>query len=241
MSTFVYLRARQTRAALLCLVIAASLLSAGALGLADAAAANGPQVARDPQAASKLAASVSKPIQRAKAALATAESRLERGRYTKALAALKSVRYNGWRAHKIGMSLIGKPPTDPESDEPPGPPAVIAVTNLEHRVTMRLVPFFNGQRRNWVVEPLRETVRKAVGRRHRMLNKVIALPAEGKRGDYDDSMSDTLGTYRAEKALLTNAIQTYQLTDRAATGLRTIRAKVRKTSANVNRVWGGGE
>ena len=228
--------ARYTRTAL-CLVVAVGVVSAATVRPRDAAAASHATVA---QTEYKLAVSTATPLQRARAALDGAEARLTRRQYTKALASLKALRYNLWRAHNAAMAKIGKPPTDPESDEPPGPPAVIAVANLEHRVTMKLIPFFNRLTRNSVIDALRYTLRRTHVLRDRMLDKVIALPA-AKGEDYDDGMSDTVGLYNAEVNLVTTALEQYRLTASGRDGLTSALARVRATYAKVNERWGGGE
>jgi hypothetical protein len=238
--TFRHPGARYTRAALLCLVVAVGVVSAATVRPGDAAAASQPRVAGVAETEYALAASTATPLQRARDALAAAAARLERHRYTKALASLKALRYNLWRAHKAAVAKIGKPPTDPESDEPPGPPAVIAVANLEHRVTMVLVPFFNGLKKNWVIDPLRYTLLRTHVLRDAMLDKVIALPA-AKGEDYDDGMSDTVPAYKAEVTLVTKALNEYQLNANGRNGLTNALARVSATYAKVNERWGGGE
>jgi hypothetical protein len=225
------------RMALLCLVVAVGLVSAATAKSADAAAASQATVAETEY---KLAASTATPLQRARDALAAAAARLTRRQYTKALASLKALRYNLWRAHNAAMAKIGKPPTDPESDEPPGPPAVIAVANLEHRVTMVLVPFFNGLQKNWVIDPLRYTLWRTHVLRDAMLDKVIALPA-AKGEDYDDGMSDTVPIYKAEVNLVTTALEEYQLNASGRAALTSALARVTATYTKVNKRWGGGE
>lgn len=228
--------ARYTRTALLCLVVVVGLVSAATVRPGDAAAASQATVA---ETGYELAVSTT-PLQRARAALDAAQARLTRHRYTRALASLKTLRYNLWRAHNAAVAKIGKPPTDPESDEPPGPPAVIAVANLEHRVTMVLVPFFNGLKKNWVIDPLRYTLRRTHVLRDAMLDKVIALPA-AKGEDYDDDMSDTVPAYKAEVTLVTTALTQYQLNASGRYALTKALARVRATYEKVNARWGGGE
>jgi hypothetical protein len=138
------------------------------------------------------------------------------------------------------MAQIGKPPRDPESDEPPGPAAVIAVLNLEHRIMME-VPFFNGLRTNPVIESLRFTLLTTHRLRNAMLSRVIALPVEGAGADYDDDMSDTLDLYTGEVALITRALGLYKLTPAGRVGLTKALARARATQAKVNMRWGDGD
>ena len=242
MSSVLRLGAQHTRAAALCLVVAAGIVPVATLQPGDAAAAANQPAADVGAADARVAASasVSTLVRRARAKLSAAKVYLERRRYTKALASLTGLRYNTRRAHRAGMALIGKPPQDPESDEPPGPGAVISVLRLEHRVTMDLVPFFNGLTRASAVYWLRYTLWLTHTLRLRMLNKVIALPEE-KRSDYDDSMSDTVGIYPAEIRLVRKALNQYQLSANGRTGLTAALARIKKTNAKVQKVWGGGE
>lgn len=178
---------------------------------------------------------------RARAALATAKLRLKGRLYTKSLVSLKALRDNLGQAHRAGMAQIGKPPKDPESDEPPGPAAVMAVLNLEHRIMMEVVPFLNGMKTSAVIESLRYTLLTTHRLRNAMLSRVIALPAEGAGGDYDDGMSDTLDLYTSEVTLLTRALGLYKLTPAARVGLTNALARARATQKKVNLRWGGGE
>ena len=188
-----------------------------------------------------LPGSVAAPIQRANAALAKTQDHLVNHRYASALDSLVVLRRNVVRANKAATAQIGLPPTDPESDDPPGPPSVFAVLKLDHRVTMRLVPLYDALGRLDVVSSLNSTLRRTHGRRDAMLDAVIALPAEGDRADFDDGMADTLGVYLPEEDLISGALTIAQLVDSARTGLTNALARVQATSAKVDAVWGGGE
>ena len=201
-------------------------------------------VARAPRSTASSAALpqfVSIPIERAKTALNRAERRIANLRYEKASESLKALRRNVVRAHRAATDQIGLPPSDPESAEPPGPNCVFAVLRLDHLVTMRLVPLFDGVTSADVVGSLRYTLSRTHRSRDAMLDAVIALPPEGARADYDDGMSDTLGMYPAEENLITTALLAFELTDSAHTGLTNALARVQATDAKVDAVWGGGE
>jgi PAS domain-containing protein len=194
-----------------------------------------------PSGLAALPGSVATPIQRAKAALAKTEDQLAHHRYRRALDSLLVVRRNVTRANKAATAQIGLPPTDPESDDLPGPPSVFAALKLDHRVTARLVPMYDALGRLDVVSSLSATLQRAHGRRDAMLDAVIALPAEGDRADYDDGMADMLGMYPAEEGAIAGALATAELTDPARSGLTDALARVRATEAKVDAVWGGGE
>jgi hypothetical protein len=194
-----------------------------------------------PTARAALPTSVSRPIRLANEALTTTENMLADRKYGKALESLNTLRIDVRLANNAAIDQIGLPPPDPESDEPPGPAGVFAVLNLDHRVGMHLVVLFDGLTRADVVGELDLVLKRMHARRDAMLDAVIALPAEGARGDYDDGMSDTLTTYSAERVLLSTALQQYELTDAARVALTEARVRVRATQAKVTAVWGGGE
>jgi hypothetical protein len=182
----------------------------------------------------------STPSSLAKEALAKAITEFEAHHPRRAMAALEDLRHQVKQAHRDAVSLIGAPPTDPESDEPPGPPAVLDMLALEHRVTTGLVPEFDGRTGADVVDALHRTVRSTLNRRDAMLDQVIALKP-GARGDYEDGMADTLNQYPKEEQQLTIALDTYQLTSTGQTALHEALVQVRATEAKVTPVFGGGE
>ena len=106
---------------------------------------------------------------------------------------------------------------------------------------MRLVPLSDSLGRLDVVSSLNYPLKRTHGRRDSMLDAVIALPAEGARGDYDDGMSDTLGMYPSEEKLVSAALTNDELIDAARTGLTNALARVQASDDKVNVVWGGGE
>jgi hypothetical protein len=196
---------------------------------------------RPPTAHAALPNSVSKPIKLANEALTTTEAMLADHKYRQALESLNTLRINVRLASNAAIDQIGLPPPDPESDEPPGPACVFAVLKLDHRVGMRLVILFDGLTRADVVGELDHTLTRMHARRDDVIDVVIALPAEGARGDYDDGMADTLTMYPAERSLLSTALLQYELTDPARVALTEARVRVRATEAKVTAVWGGGE
>lgn len=193
------------------------------------------------QAAPVAGRGVATPISRATAALTRATRDLQAHRPRAAISELADVRLYVGQAHAGAVHLIGAPPADPESDEPPGPAAVLAVLGLEHRVGIGVVPLFDNRGSAAVVDALRRTLSSTQDRRKAMLARVIALPPEGARDDYEDGMADTLGQYPTEVNQLTKALQTYRLTAAARTGLHNALVRVRATEAMVNTAFGGGE
>src|SRR6266508_626728 len=170
------------------IVLGAILIIAGAAPNAAAAAyssMSGRSISRAPQLVvpqeeddTPVPASVAVPVQRAQLALSNAVIHVGTGDFTKAATNLRHMRKHLRSAHRHGMALIGAPPTDPESDEPPGPPAVIAVLGLEHTIVVRGTPLFDDLRTSI---GLNKALLAAMRRRNTMLDTVIALPQEGAR------------------------------------------------------------
>lgn len=201
-------------------------------------------VARAPRSTASTAAlpeSVSTTIEQAETALNGILTLFATHQYGKAPEALRALRHNMVHANRAAVDQIGLPPSDPESDQPPGPGSVFAVLRLDHLATIRLVSLFDRVTNAEVVRALQSTLSRTLGSRDDLLNAVIALPPEGPRADYDDGMSDTLGVYPAEENLITTALLAFELTDPARTGLTNVLARVQATDAKVNAVWGGGE
>jgi hypothetical protein len=188
-----------------------------------------------------LPAEVAVPIRQGRTALRAVKSSVQQRRYA---AALRSIRVVGWkvaRAHEAGMAQIGAPPTDPESDDPPGPPSVIAVLNFEHAVTAQFVPLFANLRKTLVVRALGSTLASAHRVRDEMLDAVIALDPEEEGADYADGMADTLPIYTAEVAAIRKALNRYRLSPTGRVALRAALVRARATLVKVNAAFGGGE
>lgn len=240
MSIFHHSRTFCTRAALVCLLL---VLGIGAMGARPvdapaATAANGCGAQEEDSV--PIPTSVCAPLTRAKAALNAAVTQVQRHRFWKARRSLRKVRTNLPQAHKAAMSLIGAPPTDPESDDPPGPVSVIAVLGFEHRITMKVVPLFDGMRRHRVVGAFRYTLWVTHRKRDRMLDAVIEANTE-EESDYSDEMADTLPSYGKEVKLLTRGLDQYRLTSYGRAGLKHALTRVRATKAKVDAAFGGGE
>ena len=106
---------------------------------------------------------------------------------------------------------------------------------------MRLALLYDSLRRRDVVLSLNYTLKRTHGRRNSMLDAVIALPAEGARGDYDDGMADTLTMYPNEESRVSSVLANGILINPAETGLTNALARIQATEEKVNVVWGGGE
>ena len=180
-------------------------------------------------------------IDRADRALAKASKQVRAGRYHRAIKSLRRARLHTNQANTTARSLIGAPPADPESDDTPGPPAVLAATNLDYRISTGTVALFDRHRKPRLVAALRRTLTAAQTGRDRILDVVIAQPEEGEGGDYADGMADTLVQYGREVSAISTAIKTFTLSPAGRTGLRNALARAQATQAKVTKAFGGGE
>jgi hypothetical protein len=165
---------------------------------------------------------------------------VRKGRYVRATKQLRVVKRKTRNANTAATALIGKPPTDPESDDPPGVTAVLKVSGFDHRITLALVPLFSDRSGQHVVASLSRALYKAAACRDVMLGTVIAQrPAV--RDDYVDGLSDTLPVYPKELAALAAALAGRDLTPAGRSTLERTRRVVSATSAAMGSVFGGGE
>jgi hypothetical protein len=182
--------------------------------------------------------SVAVPIQRARLALKNTADRIAERRYDRAAKAVVAVRKYLRAADRAGTKQIGAPPTDPESDELPGPPSVIAVLGLEHRIVVRATKLLDG------LMPkigLGTMLSGATKRRLVMIDKIVSLDPEGAGGDYADGMTDTLPIYTAEIQTLNTALRDSRLTDTSRRALTKTLARAKQANAKLNAAYGGGE
>jgi hypothetical protein len=154
---------------------------------------------------------------------------------------LKAVGRHTRLANIQATRLIGAPPTDPESDDPPGPPAVLKALRLDTRITTGSVALFDNQARPRVVRQLRMALSTALVRQEALLDAVIALPPEGAGSDYADGMADTLAMYNRQVKTISNALATFTLSPSGTTGLTKALTRATATKAKVTTAFGGGE
>jgi hypothetical protein len=178
-------------------------------------------------------------VTKAQTALTGAVTSLQHHEYATAITRLRAAKQQVRIATTGAISQIGKPPTDPESDDPPGPTAVLKVARLEHQVTLKLVPLFNNLQ-GIAVTPLGSTLTVSDACRDVMLGKVLAL-SPAKIDDYTDGLSDTLPDYKKELTAFSTALSTGDLTDAGRSSLQRAQQIVNATSAAMNKAFGGGE
>jgi hypothetical protein len=176
----------------------------------------------------------------AKTALAKAEIRIAHGHYKKAKKQLRRMKRKTQIANTAARALVGKPPTDPESDDPPGPTAVLKVAGLDHKITQAVVPLFSDPHGRRVTSPLANGLLQADACREMMLEAVIDLKP-GKRDDYVDGLSDTLPAYPKELTAISVELHDSDVTPTGHDALIRVQAIVTETNAAMQRVFGGGE
>jgi hypothetical protein len=225
--------ATKVAAAMIGLATSAALL-AGTSSQATAATTSQTCVATAPTIAWKPAAT------NATAALTKALTNLQNHKYALAVSQLHVVGHQTRIAHTAATALIGRPPTDPESDVPPGIAAVQRVAGLEHTITTKLLPTLHNLTQATAVARVGGKINVAVACRDVMLAKVIALrPAA--RDDYADGLADTLPSYTQELKAMTAALAGTGLTPAARTSIQNAKTVVTATNAAMQRVFGGGE
>ena len=225
---------RSSRSASSISVLAALVLAIGFAVLSPQAA----QAAAETSIGERAAAT---PQNQAKTALALAVAELGKHHPAKAAAALRTYAKQSDLAHQAATDLIGKPPTDPESDVPPGPAAVLQMIRLDHQATMMLVPQTDHLKRSTAVKAMRRALDTTLVGRNRMIQRVVALPPEGAGEDYADGMSDVLGIFPKEISVIDTGLAGYTLTSVARTALSAARGRVVTANDLMNGAYGGGE
>jgi hypothetical protein len=230
-------------AAAACTIVVTAAPVHSAAALSGSSAGAGPAVMAtddDPVARGAVPHGLAVALELARNSLTHTVSQLNHGRYVKAAGTLHTLAERVARANHAASNQIGKPPSDPESDDPPGPPSVLAAMRLEHTVCVTLVPQFDDMNRPRVVNALRVALRVTQHRRDDLLDAVLAQKP-GARGDYADGMADTLSWYPQEINQLTNALSTFQLEADSRTALEEARERVQATKQKIDAAFGGGE
>jgi hypothetical protein len=221
----------RTRVRLLALSVAVSVGLATALAPTTAQAVNAAPAAR----------SVGSEATLAQRALAQATARTRAHQLVRARRSLAAVRSHSTAANRGALNLVGAPPTDPESDDPPGPPAVIRVVRLDFQLGTGAAALFNGHSATLFVRAVRRTVWAVQTRRAAVLAKVVGLAPEGDRTDYADGMADVLPIFTREVTFFTTALRTYRLSSTARSALNAALARARAARTSVQGAFGGGE
>jgi hypothetical protein len=218
--------------------VLATVAAAGAISLAPAASSEA-SAATTPTCKPTHATGWEAAAKKANLALAGAVTSLQNQDYDTTVTKLRNLKRQARIATTGAAGEIGKPPTDPESDDPPGPTAVLKVARLEHQVTLKLVPLFD-QLRGQAVGPLGSTLNVSAACRDALLGAVLAQrPAA--LDDYADGLSDTLPDYKKELTAFSTVLGSGVLVDQARTALSTAQQTVTATSDAMEKAFGGGE
>jgi hypothetical protein len=159
----------------------------------------------------------------------------------KAVALLKALQAAITRADNAARTQMNAVPADPEADgATSGPDSVVAVLTLDQTIITTLAGLFDGTTGAYV-DASTHALFAAMNTRDKLLNAVIALPAEGAGADYADGMADTVLGYDDEVANITEAIATDKLSAGGKKVLQSALAQSQRTDASVNAAFGGGE
>jgi hypothetical protein len=186
-------------------------------------------------------ATVKTDVAAARAALSRATTRAGAGDVAGTTTALTTVRSHTRHANTGAKALIGAPPTDPESDDVPGPPAVTAALKLDAAIVSAVVPLYGGSRAGTLAGAFNSTLRRAQASRMPMLQQVAGLPPEGAGADYADGMADMLPLFNKEVKVLTTGLQGAPATGKVHAGLTNALARATQAQKIVKKAWGGGE
>lgn len=220
----------------LALLLAVALVALAAVSSASA------RVSADAPAADEviLPSRVANALDRLNAAVSKAAEHVDEEEYAKAIVSLRSVRRNVFMADKAAKRQMNAAPADPEAETTPGPDSVVAVLNAEQAAIERAAGLFNGQS-GATVTALSSTLVYVQGYRDRLVNAVIALPAEGAGADFSDGMADTVDGYADEVANLTEALADDNLSAGGKSSLTAALNRSKATAAKINTAFGGGE
>jgi hypothetical protein len=219
--------------------IAAALATAGTTAVLALAPVSSPSASAATTCNPTTATGWKAAITNAQKSLDVAITSLHARHYGTAITKLRAMKRQVRIAHTGATGLIGKPPSDPESDEPPGPNAVQRVAGLEHQVTLKLLPQLD-RLSGPAVTPLGAALNVTDRCRDVMIGKVVALKP-GKLDDYTDGLSDTLPSYKKELTAFSTALSTYALTTRARSAVDRAQTVVAHTDAVMQKHFGGGE
>jgi hypothetical protein len=221
----------------LALLLAVSTVALMAVGSASARVAA--EAPADDDAA-VLPSRVASPLHRVDSSISKAEEHVDEEEYAKAIVSLRSVRRNVFAADKAAKRQINAVPADPEAETTSGPDSVIAVLNAEQAAIERVASLFNGNS-GALVTALASTIVYVQGYRDRLINAIVALPAEGAGADYSDGMADTVDGYADEVANLTEALADDKLSAGGKSALTAALNRSKATAAKINTAYGGGE
>jgi hypothetical protein len=188
-----------------------------------------------------LPSRVANAIARAQKLLDAAGTSVDTGDTVKAVASLKAVHSAILRADRAARAQMNEP-VDPNAEEgsTTGPDSVIAVLTLDQTAITTIAGLFD-TKSGQVVDGATHALFATMNTRDKLLNAVIALPAEGAGADYSDGMADTVTGYDDEVANLSEALSSDTLSVGGKKVLTAALAQSTKTQAAATAAFGGGE
>jgi hypothetical protein len=221
------------------LVLGALALSAAPAHAAPVAKAKAAQAEDD---AVVLPGRVANAIRRTQNSANNAEQHIDENEFPQAVASLRAMRKNMYRADRAARRQMNAVPVDPEAEDAgtPGPDSVIAVLALDQAVVVQVSALFDTNSKG-VVDALSPALYRTMGARDKLLDSVIALDPEGAGADYSDGMADTVDGYTDEAASISEALADDTLSAGGARVLRPALTKSQATAAKVTLAFGGGE
>jgi hypothetical protein len=189
-----------------------------------------------------LPSRVANAINRAQLSLDAASQSIDTGDTVKAVASLKALRLNIYRADRAARAQMNAaPPADEEAEAATtGPDSVIAVLTLDQTVATSVAGLFDAKK-GATLDGLTSGLFAAMNTRDKLLNAVIALDPEGAGADYADGMADTVAGYDDEVANLSEALAVDQLSVGGKKVLTAALNQSKATQAKVAAAFGGGE
>jgi hypothetical protein len=188
-----------------------------------------------------LPSRVANAMQRAQNLLDAAGIAVDTNDTAKVSSSLNGLQTAVLRANKAATTQMNAP-ADPNAEEgaTPGPDSVVAVLTLDQTIITTVAGLFDTTS-GATVTAATQALSATMNARDKLLNAVIALPAEGAGADYADSMSDTLAGYDDEVANITEALSADTLSADGKSALTAALAQSKKTDAAINTAFGGGE
>lgn len=187
-----------------------------------------------------LPSRVANAIRRTQNSLDAVAAYIDAGDPAKALASLKSLRINVFRADRAARHQMNAVPADPEAETTPGPDSVVAVLTLDQTVITTLAGLFD-TKQGTIIDGLTPALFATMNTRDKLLDAVIALDPEGAGADYADGMADTVDGYTDELANIGEALSDDQL---SVGGKKVLTAALKQSQAagtKVANAFGGGE
>jgi hypothetical protein len=175
-------------------------------------------------------------ISRAQKLLDLAEISIDTKDSAKAIAALNGISAAALRADKAARAQMNGVPADPES--PPGPDAVAAVLALDQTLITTMTGLFDGTG-GLTVDAATHALFSVMSTRDKLVNAVIALPAEGAGADYAGGMTDAVPGYDDEVSNITEAIANDKLSAGGAKVLHSALTLSTATDTKVNAAFSG--